>query len=101
MKKKQNKSATNRKRSGAATGGGRIIESSAPAEFATPGLPTLTCASIVGEDRALHFSPYGRTYPRDLILHHLPVVSKELNLLVFQCGDLRDVARTLSDAKRK
>ncbi|KAI9151110.1 hypothetical protein H9P43_009725 [Blastocladiella emersonii ATCC 22665] len=96
MKKKQKKSNTTRISSTAA---GRPANAAPSAPPAPPALPTLTCTSVAAEDRARHFYPLGRSYPRDLAMNHFPVGREDINVLAFQCGDLRDVARTISDAK--
>ncbi|KAI9175739.1 hypothetical protein H9P43_006103 [Blastocladiella emersonii ATCC 22665] len=63
--------------------------------------PTLTCATLALGDAADPFYAFGRPYARDIFLHHNPQSLKRVDALVFQCGDLRDVAFTFAEAKRK
>ncbi|KAI9175705.1 hypothetical protein H9P43_006069 [Blastocladiella emersonii ATCC 22665] len=63
--------------------------------------PTLTCATLTLDDTADPYLPYGQSYPRDLFFYHNPRFFRRLDALVFQCGDLRDVAFTFDEAKRK
>ncbi|KAI9173308.1 hypothetical protein H9P43_007439 [Blastocladiella emersonii ATCC 22665] len=47
------------------------------------------------------YYPYGRSYSRDLFLYHDPRGFQRIDALLFQCGDLRNVSRTIDEAKRK
>ncbi|KAI9175690.1 hypothetical protein H9P43_006054 [Blastocladiella emersonii ATCC 22665] len=63
--------------------------------------PTQTSATLALDEETDPYLPYGRSFPRDLLMYHNPRESKHLGALVFQCGDLRDVAHTVGEAKRK
>ncbi|KAI9175943.1 hypothetical protein H9P43_006307 [Blastocladiella emersonii ATCC 22665] len=64
--------------------------------------PSLTCVTLaLNHATGDTYHPFGRTYARDLFFYHNPRVHRRLDALVFQCGDLRDVARTIGDSKRK
>ncbi|KAI9175591.1 hypothetical protein H9P43_006954 [Blastocladiella emersonii ATCC 22665] len=63
--------------------------------------PTQTSATLALNDDSDPYLPYGKSFPRDLFLYHNPRERTHLGALVFQCGDLRDVAHTVGEAKRK
>ncbi|KAI9175553.1 hypothetical protein H9P43_006914 [Blastocladiella emersonii ATCC 22665] len=63
--------------------------------------PTQTSATLALDNETDPYLPYGKSFSRDLFLYHNPRESKHLGALVFQCGDLRDVAHTVGEARRK
>ncbi|KAI9175744.1 hypothetical protein H9P43_006108 [Blastocladiella emersonii ATCC 22665] len=97
MKQKKPKSKTSSKPRGAA---GPAAPRPAAASSGPP-CPTVTSAALVPNDAADPYCPFGRDYPRDLFLDYNPRTFVRLDALVLQCGDLRDVAHTVGEAKRK
>ncbi|KAI9175598.1 hypothetical protein H9P43_006961 [Blastocladiella emersonii ATCC 22665] len=106
MKQKKGKSSkAHRKSAGglvAAASHGEDLTSGPPAASSVPlAPPTQTSATLALDEDTDPYLPYGKSFPRDLLLYHNPRESKHLGVLVFQCGDLRDVAHTVGEAERK
>ncbi|KAI9175704.1 hypothetical protein H9P43_006068 [Blastocladiella emersonii ATCC 22665] len=62
---------------------------------------SLTSATLALNDTADPYYAFGRSYERDIFFLYNPRTFRRIDALVFQCGDLRDVAYTFNEAKRK
>ncbi|KAI9179882.1 hypothetical protein H9P43_005214 [Blastocladiella emersonii ATCC 22665] len=85
-----------------------IVVEGSPPPGAEPILFPLSCRTRMCYERSEVFRPYGRSHPRDLLLYYAAHKNKEdestdsdADVLVLGCGDLRDVARTVSEARSR
>ncbi|KAI9151073.1 hypothetical protein H9P43_009688 [Blastocladiella emersonii ATCC 22665] len=63
--------------------------------------PTMPGPVLLGDDASDPYYPYGQSYLRDLLLYHNPRLAKQFDVLALQHANLRDVAHTIGEAKRK
>ncbi|KAI9173115.1 hypothetical protein H9P43_007246 [Blastocladiella emersonii ATCC 22665] len=76
-----------------------VMQPPAPSTDMPPATQTSATLALDGETDP--YLPFGRSFARDLFVFHNPRENKRLGAFVFECGDLRDVAHTVGEAKRK